>query len=138
MLGRLVKRMNDAFHESLSGPGLAQSGVTPAQKLALVHLATEGSRISDLARRLGVSKQAASKVVQEMEAADLVTRRSDPLDHRATIITFADRGRRILDETIAHSFELEMRLKDRFGEEDVEEFRRLLIQFSAFLDPEGF
>ncbi len=56
------------------------------------HLALEGSRLTDLAERAGMSKQAMGALVDQCEAWGLVTRGPDPLDARARQVRFTDDG----------------------------------------------
>lgn len=56
------------------------------------HLALEGSRLTELAARAGVSKQAMGKLVDQCEAWDLVQRQSDPRDARACLVLFTPAG----------------------------------------------
>ncbi|HSO45235.1 MAG TPA: MarR family transcriptional regulator [Rhodoferax sp.] len=56
------------------------------------HLALEGSRLTDLAARAGVSKQAMGKLVDQCEAWELVQRQSDPRDARACLVVFTTAG----------------------------------------------
>src|SRR5215471_4318646 len=49
----------------------------------LPHIDLGGTRISDLAHRLGVSKQAVSELIDDLEAAGVVERLPDPDDARA-------------------------------------------------------
>ena len=56
------------------------------------HLALGGSRLTELARCAGVSKQAMSKLVDQCEAWGLVQRQSDPQDARARRVLFTAVG----------------------------------------------
>ncbi len=56
------------------------------------HLALEGSRLTDLAMRAGVSKQAMGKLVGQCEAWGLVLREADVRDARARRIVFTPTG----------------------------------------------
>jgi DNA-binding MarR family transcriptional regulator len=56
------------------------------------HLALDGSRLTDLAQRAGMSKQAMGKLVDQCEAWGLVTRQDDPRDARARRIVFTPIG----------------------------------------------
>ena len=47
------------------------------------HLATDGSRLTDLAQRAGMSKQAMAALVAQCEAWGMVERAADPADARA-------------------------------------------------------
>jgi DNA-binding MarR family transcriptional regulator len=56
------------------------------------HLGLDGSRLTDLAQRAGMSKQAMGDLVNQCEAWGLVRRADDPLDRRARRIVFTDTG----------------------------------------------
>ena len=61
------------------------------------HLVPGPIAISVLARRLGVTQQAASKQVLDLEGRDLVRRRADPADGRGTLVELSRRGRRAVE-----------------------------------------
>ena len=56
------------------------------------HLALEGSRLTELAQRAAMSKQAMGKLVEQCEAWGLVTRLADARDARARRIVFTPVG----------------------------------------------
>ena len=56
------------------------------------HLARGGSRLTELAERAGMSKQAMGTLVDQCEAWGLVTREADPLDARARRVRFTADG----------------------------------------------
>jgi DNA-binding MarR family transcriptional regulator len=56
------------------------------------HLARNGSRLTELAERAGMSKQAMGTLVDQCEAWGLVTRGLDPLDARARQVRFTADG----------------------------------------------
>ncbi len=75
---------------------LAQNGfgdVAPSHSALLRNVGDDGSRPSDLAAQAGVTRQAITKLVDELERLDLVRRDPDPNDGRGVIIKYTDRGR---------------------------------------------
>jgi DNA-binding MarR family transcriptional regulator len=70
----------------------ARSQVSAAHVHVTRHLALEGSRLTDLAQRAGMSKQAMGDLVDQCEAWGLVTREADPLDARARRVRFTATG----------------------------------------------
>jgi DNA-binding MarR family transcriptional regulator len=56
------------------------------------HLALEGSRLTDLAARAGMSKQAMGDLVDQCEAWGLVKREADSRDKRARVLRFTPTG----------------------------------------------
>ena len=75
---------------------LAQNGfrdVTPAHSALLRNVGDDGARPSELAAHAGVTRQAITKLVDELERLDLVRREPDPDDGRGVIVRYTDRGR---------------------------------------------
>ena len=70
----------------------ARSQVSAAHVQITRHLALEGSRLTELAERAGVTKQAMGDLVDQCEAWGLVTRAPDPRDGRARIVKFTPTG----------------------------------------------
>lgn len=56
------------------------------------HLPPEGARLTELARRAGMSKQAMGSLVRQCEAWGMVTRSADPHDARARTVRFTEIG----------------------------------------------
>ena len=57
------------------------------------HLTPEGARLTELAQRAGMTKQAMAALVTQCEAWGMVQRADDPRDARARRIGFTARGR---------------------------------------------
>ena len=89
----------------------------------LPHIDLEGTRISDLADRLGVTKQAVSQLVDELEALGVVARHPDPGDARARRVAFTPRGRAGLLEGLATLRTLEAELAEGVGEGTMSAFK---------------
>ena len=56
------------------------------------HVGLNGSRLTELARRAGMSKQAMGDLVDQCEAWGLVLREADPHDTRARLVRFTPTG----------------------------------------------
>ena len=70
----------------------ARDQVTAAHVHITRHLALSGDRLTDLAQRAGMTKQAMANHVDQCEAWGLVTREADPLDARARRVCFTPVG----------------------------------------------
>src|SRR5213079_2867713 len=70
----------------------ARSQVSAAHVHVTRHLALEGSRLTDLAARAGMSKQAMGDLVDQCEAWGLVMRVPDDRDRRARVVRFTTVG----------------------------------------------
>ena len=76
--------------------GVRDAGFTdvrPAHGFAFVRLASGGATVVDLARHLGVTKQAASQLVEELSRRGYVERTPHPTDARARLVVLTERGR---------------------------------------------
>lgn len=71
-------------------------GVRVSHGYVMQHLVTGDRTIGDLAELQGVTQQAASKTVREMELLGLVELRTDPDDRRVRRVTLTDHGRHLL------------------------------------------
>jgi DNA-binding MarR family transcriptional regulator len=88
----------------------------------------EGMPQSQLVEALGVEPPTVTKMLQRMEAAGLVARRSDPEDARVSLVYLTEQGRQT-ELPVTRSWE---QLEERFvaGLTDMEKalLRRLLMQ----------
>ena len=84
--GELTQRI----HEGVVARGF--EGVRPAQGFAFVRLAPDGATVTDLAAHLGVTKQAASQLVDDLVRRGYVERRPHPADARARLIVLTELG----------------------------------------------
>jgi DNA-binding MarR family transcriptional regulator len=70
----------------------ARAQVSAAHVHITRHVALEGSRLTELAQRAGMSKQAMGDLVDQCEAWGLVKRESDPADARGRLVRFTPTG----------------------------------------------
>lgn len=89
--------------------------------------------VSDLAEALGVTQQAASKAVADLEARGYVRRATDPGDRRARRVTMTRRGHDVVAAARRHRAAVERELEGRFGRERVAATRELLAEMLASL-----
>lgn len=72
---------------------LAARGQVSAAHIHITrHLSPDGLRLTDLAQRAGMSKQAMGALVTQCEAWGMVTREADPTDARARRVLFTSTG----------------------------------------------
>lgn len=85
LLAKATQRWNDLLYERFRAAGFPE--VRPSYGSILVPLFEEdGLRIGELARRARLSKQAMTTMLRLLEKSDLVIRRPDPKDARASRI----------------------------------------------------
>ncbi|WP_307835994.1 MarR family winged helix-turn-helix transcriptional regulator [Phycicoccus sonneratiae] len=112
----------------------APPGVRSLHGYVVQHLVEDRPTVTDLAGRLGVTQQAASKWVAELEELGLVERRPDPADGRSRRVALTDAGRAMVRSARAARRSLEEQVADRVGDADVAVARRVL---AALLDVVG-
>jgi DNA-binding MarR family transcriptional regulator len=89
------RRIIDDLHRELALRGHADA--RPLHGFALQAVGTDGVTVAELARRLGVSKQAAAKTAAALERLGYARSEEDPDDRRARRVHRTDRGRDLLD-----------------------------------------
>jgi len=93
-IGAVARRLREKSAETL-----APWDITPAHLRALRTLARHGTmRLSELSDHLQIAPRTATEVVDALQARDLVRRRADPADRRATLVEVTEHGTGILDE----------------------------------------
>jgi DNA-binding MarR family transcriptional regulator len=91
-------------------------------------LAERDRTLTELSELLGVTKQAAIKVVDEMEQRGFVERHPDAADRRAKVIRLTDKARRVRRTALRASTRLEAELVQDLGAADVAAMRRVLLR----------
>ena len=87
----IVQRaMEDRVLADLAAAGF--DDVTVAQARVLARVSSKGTRVTDLAEQTRVTKQTVTFIVDQLERAGYVRRVLDPVDARARLVAFADRG----------------------------------------------
>jgi DNA-binding MarR family transcriptional regulator len=88
----------------------------PAHTSLFPHIDKEGTRLTELARRLGVTKQAAGQLVSDLETLEVVERLDDPADGRAKLVRFTRKGMEALHHGLSVLRGIEAELEQRLGE----------------------
>jgi DNA-binding MarR family transcriptional regulator len=98
-----------------------------ADGFSFQHLIGAPLSVTALARRLGVTQQAASKTVADLERRGYVARAPDPADARARLVALTARGEDAIERARHHRATLAGELAERLGPRRVEAARRLLV-----------
>ncbi|MCP5180747.1 MAG: MarR family transcriptional regulator [Pseudomonadales bacterium] len=116
--------------ESLQN-GLERAGYPPrtrTQTMILINIANGVARAAELARVLGVSRQAIQQQINDLEKDDIVTQIPDPNDKRANRIVFSERGARLIHSAMGTLRDAEQVLAMRIGYDSIEALRSALSQ----------
>jgi len=103
-----------------------QPRLRPSHTAVLPHLDFGGTRMSTLAERMGVSKQAVSQLIGDMEDMGVLRREPDPSDGRAKLVVFAEHGPTLLMRGMRVLMEVDAELEERLGERKSTALRRAL------------
>ncbi|MFC8857491.1 MarR family winged helix-turn-helix transcriptional regulator, partial [Streptomyces sp. NPDC057144] len=82
--------LTQRIHEGVVARGF--EGVRPAHGFAFTRLAPDGATVTDLAVHLGMTKQAASQLVEDLVRRGYVERRPHPGDARARLVVLTESG----------------------------------------------
>lgn len=121
-ISRVASKMEEDGHVALH----ARRGLLP-----FIDVET-GSRAIDLARHLGVTKQAVAQMVKDLEEDGLVYRDSDESDGRASLIRFTERGLEYLFRMNKSMLQVEREYERMIGKE---EMARVRVALAAIAYP---
>ena len=122
----------DQVRQRLEARGFA--GVRFADGLIFQHLVGTDRTIGELAARMEVTQQAASKAVAGLRDRGWVELAVDPGDARARRVALSDRGRAAVDAGRQVRAEVVAELAGSCGAEDMAAARRVLL---AMIDAQG-
>ncbi|HJZ03812.1 MAG TPA: MarR family transcriptional regulator [Streptosporangiaceae bacterium] len=112
-----------------SAETLAPWDITPAHLRALRTLTRHGTmRLSELSEHLQIAPRTATEVVDALQAQDLVRRRADPGDRRATLVEVTEHGAGVLAEIRATRGTEAGRIFGRLSPADRADLARILTR----------
>ena len=120
------------LHDRLADEGFPE--IRPGHGCVFRFIEPDGSRLTDLAERAGLTKQAVGEVVSDLEALGHVERRTCPDDGRAKIIHLTDSGREAVAAAERIFADIEARWAADVGERRMAMLRSTL---SALVEREG-
>jgi DNA-binding MarR family transcriptional regulator len=98
------------------------------KSMIMVNISDGITRPSDLARNIGISRQAIQQTLVEMEKMGLITLAPDPSDGRAKIVKFSRRGSGIGKAAFEAMDAIETELIKRLGANSVKDFKKVLLE----------
>ena len=106
----------------------------PAHTSLFPHIDLTGTRLTELARRLGISKQAVAQLVDELEQMGALEKIADPEDGRAKLIRFSKQGGRTLLAGVKHLKTVEAELAAELGPAQMQALHEGLAALLAVLE----
>jgi DNA-binding MarR family transcriptional regulator len=134
-LTRTLREYNRMLVTRLQSSGFKD--FSPAFPPLLSNLDYEGTRIGVLARRAGVTRQAAGQLLREIERCGYIERRASDDDGRATTVHFTARGRRLHATVIGFVEEIETSFSSMLRAGEFERLRAGLLTIADRIDAGG-
>ena len=102
------------------------SGLQRSHQAVFLYLEPSGARLTSLAGRASMTKQAMGQLVDEVERLGYVERRSDPTDGRAKIVCFTDAGREVVRAGTEIAREIQEEYASLIGRHDLRTLHDIL------------
>jgi DNA-binding MarR family transcriptional regulator len=123
----------DRIFRAIQGAGF--DDWTLAQCRVFQRIASDGSRLTDLADQAQMSKQSAGVLVDQLQRLGYVRRVSDPTDGRARLIVLEQRGRRAAEVARATLDEILSEWEAYLGTRNFTLLQQILDQLREITDP---
>jgi DNA-binding MarR family transcriptional regulator len=136
LIGTLLAVPNHELQHRVQA-GFAAAGlpeIRPAHTPIFQWLPPEGGRVTELAERIGTTKQAVGYLVDYLEGHGFLERLPDPRDKRALIVRRTEKGWRVNQTARRLVEEIQADWAERIGSEAMGELLDLLQQLSQSLD----
>ncbi|MGW1099765.1 MarR family winged helix-turn-helix transcriptional regulator [Streptomyces sp. NPDC002455] len=140
-LGALARRLaaivTDRVQDDLAGVGITD--LRPAHLRIFAALGHgDGARVTEIAERLGSTKQTVGPLVDELVARGYLHRRRDPADARAKIVDFTPGGITAAEAARRSAEDIDRQWADRIGDRRLDECRATLWELvNEPADPTG-
>lgn len=103
-------------------------GITRAQSLVFVNISEGVTRPSEIASRVGVTRQAIHQTINEMVELGFLTLQPDPTDRRAKVVVYTEKGEKVGGAAVEALRDIEHSLSSRIGNDRVSALREALLQ----------
>lgn len=88
----------------------------------------EGSRVVDLAQANGLTKQAMSQIVADIEQHGYIAKKEDPNDGRARKLRLTAKGKKLIQDSLESYAELEAEYEALIGRERLDTFKAIAAE----------
>jgi DNA-binding MarR family transcriptional regulator len=130
LLWAVLRRARQDGMDLLAADPAAPGPLTPSHARLLDHLPPDGARVTDLAARLRITKQALGQLAGQLADRGVVEIVADPDDRRARLIRCTARGERARAAIHTTTEKLEDRWRAEVGDARYSVFREVLVALS--------
>ena len=136
--GAYLRELYDSLVANLHGH-LAEVGygeISPSHGLVFQYLEEDGSRITTLAARAGMTKQSMSALVYQLEDSGYLKRKPDPEDARAILFYLTTKGQTLRAMAQNLNYQFEQKWKQALGPEQYKTFREMIQKLAEAAVPD--
>jgi len=135
-VGQLLFKCARLFNEQALARVNKSSGrpeLRPAHTNLLPHIDFAGTRITEIARKLGITKQAVSQTIGDLEELGVVETFTDPSDGRAKLVRYTPKGAEGIQHGLRVLVDLERELTQSIGEGQMRALHSALLALESAL-----
>lgn len=138
-LGSLLRLPYSALQSRIYGalPAHGYDDLRAAHSAVLRHIDPEGSRITTLAERAGMTKQSMGYLVDSLVGAGYLALGPDPLDGRAKLARLTPRGEGAIEVLLELSAQFERDVAAKLGKTRMAQLRALLEDMARVLEADA-
>jgi DNA-binding MarR family transcriptional regulator len=125
-LGRLMAESRDLVLAD------GEPGLRPSHHRVIGHVPAEGITVTELAQRVGMSKQGIGQFVSQLTGSGHLRVTTEPDDRRVRVVRRTAKGEASVRRLAALLGRLEQRWASRVGDDRYRDFRALLDQIAGF------
>jgi DNA-binding MarR family transcriptional regulator len=134
--GAYLRELYDSLvvnlHKQLAEEGYGE--ISPSHGLVFQYLEEEGSRITTLAGRAGMTKQSMSALVYQLEDYGYLKRKPDPVDARAILFYLTTKGKTLKAKAQNVNYQFEQKWEKTLG---TEQYKKLREMIQKLVEAEG-
>ena len=127
-LKQLLLVRNDWFSSEIfkGAKAAGYSSLTQSEARLLAHMAGKPMSMSELARRLSISRQAVHKSVAELERRGVLVVQGDPQRGNSKLVVYTAKGKELNAAGVKIITQIEARIAEQIGAENLEALKRIL------------
>ncbi len=118
------QKLADTVYDELAE--ISHNEIRPAHSVVFRYILDKGSRITELAEQAGMTKQSMAALVDHLHHYGYVQIQPDPNDGRAKQVVLTQRGKKIQQQAMALSQQMEQQWAELIGKEEMATLRHLL------------
>jgi DNA-binding MarR family transcriptional regulator len=134
LLLKCARLLDEQAVARVNAEGGLRTQLRPAHTRLFPYIAQEGTRPSDIAKQLGITKQAVQQLVDDLVDLQVVEVGPDPVDGRARLVRFTSQGQVAIAHGLGVLADLEEELARDVGKARMKELGSILTDLLEALE----